>query len=273
MSIVWLASYPKSGNTWVRALLTNYLHTEQSPASINALLGNSIHLDRYLFDETMGIASAEMTDAEIASARPIFHEELAKQSSGKTFIKTHDAFGDPAPAAPLFPAASGCKAIYIIRNPLDIVPSFGHHQGQEPDAIIALMADTASKLPGGSGQFGEHLGTWADHVTGWTEQNVLETLIVRYEDLIADTVATFERIVRFTGLEVDIARVQRAAHNADFDTLRQNEQQETFREKRPSARSFFREGQAGTGRRTLTEAQIGRVVEKHRDLMFRFSYD
>lgn len=273
MAIVWLASYPKSGNTWIRALLTNYLQTDQSPASINALLGNSIHLDRYLFDETMGIASAEMTDREIASARPIFHEELAKRSGGVSFIKTHDAFGHPLSGGPLFPSPSGCKAIYIIRNPVDIVPSFSHHQEQEPDAIIAFMADPASKLSGGSGQFDQHLGTWTDHVTGWTKQDALETLIVRYEDLIADTAATFDRILRFSGLECDAVRVQRATQNADFETLKQNEQRETFREKRPSARSFFREGRVGTGRQKLNEAQIGRIVEKHRDLMFRFSYD
>lgn len=257
----------------MRALLTNYLQNEHDPARINALIGNSIHLDRHLFDETMGIASAEMTHQEIAVARPIFHEELARQSNGITFTKTHDAFHCPIARRPLFTSTSGSRAIYIIRNPFDIIPSFAHHQEQGHDAIIALMANSNGSLPGGSGQFTQYLGAWTDHVTGWINQNELPTLIVRYEDLIADAAATFETIVRFSGLEFDAAQVQRAVEHSDFETLSRDEQQEPFRERQPSAQSFFRMGKAGTGRGGLTQNQIAKIVADHGDLMFRFSYD
>ena len=50
MSIVWLASYPKSGNTWLRAVLTSYLRDDGEPASINALIGGPVASDR----ETLG---------------------------------------------------------------------------------------------------------------------------------------------------------------------------------------------------------------------------
>ena len=82
MSIVWLASYPKSGNTWLRAVLTNYLRDDGEPASINALAGGSVACDRETFSEIVGLDSSDLTPDEILRHRPLFHELLARELAG-----------------------------------------------------------------------------------------------------------------------------------------------------------------------------------------------
>ena len=63
---VWLASYPKSGNTWLRIFLANLLCPDQAPVNINSLhLGAAIASSRYRFDEVLGMPSALLTHAEI----------------------------------------------------------------------------------------------------------------------------------------------------------------------------------------------------------------
>jgi len=270
--MIWLASYPKSGNTWVRALLSNYLQNDAGPTSINRLIGSSIHIDRHLFDETMGLASADMTPEEIAHNRPIFHQELSEQSPGLNFVKTHDAFNCPRSGEPLYPKEADSAVIYLVRNPLDIVTSFSHHQNKTVDEMIDFMADANAKLRGGNARFDQHLGAWSDHVTGWTRQNSLKLLTVRYEDLITDTIGTFAKIIRFSGLDYDATRLQQAVEFAKFETLQQIEQEEGFDERQPTAQSFFRSGQAGEGRKNLSDRQVAKIVESHRDLMFRFAY-
>lgn len=70
MSIVWLASYPKSGNTWMRVFLTNYLRNADTPADINDLEFMGIATARELFDMYAGFESSDLTHEEIDAARP-----------------------------------------------------------------------------------------------------------------------------------------------------------------------------------------------------------
>ena len=90
MSIVWLASYPKSGNTWLRAVLTNYLRDGDASASINELIGGWM-LGRGLFDETVGLPSSDLTPGEVLRLRPLFYELVAPELPHPWFVKVHDA--------------------------------------------------------------------------------------------------------------------------------------------------------------------------------------
>ena len=96
MSIVWLASYPKSGNTWFRALLTNYLQGGP-PASVNALVGAWEANDRDMFNELVGLDSSELTADELLRHQLAFHALLAEALPSPTFMKVHEAFL-PVPA-------------------------------------------------------------------------------------------------------------------------------------------------------------------------------
>ena len=71
MDLVRLASYPKSGSTWLRAVLTNYLRDDAEPAAINALIGRPLAGDRDAFDETLRLESSDRTQDEVLRYRPL----------------------------------------------------------------------------------------------------------------------------------------------------------------------------------------------------------
>ena len=76
--IIWLASYPKSGNTWFRVFLSNLLSHSDKPADINNLYATPIASNRELFDEATGISSSELTLDEIDNLRPLVYEFYAR---------------------------------------------------------------------------------------------------------------------------------------------------------------------------------------------------
>ncbi len=285
--IVWLASYPKSGNTWLRAVLTNYLREDDEPASINALAGKRYN-DRDLFDEFVGINSSDLTDAEVARYRARLRGFLAEKvfasgtvsgetfhRDGRLFAKTHEAYRVPGGPA-RFRRGGTAGVVYLIRNPLDVAVSFAHHLNRSIDHIIRFMADPAASDPASVRGITEHLPeamtTWSGHVSSWTVPSELSVHVARYEDLLKDPCSGFGAIVRFAGLEWDDARLDCAIGHAAFPRLRAQEEQDGFVEKLPAAPSFFRAGVAGSWRTALTRGQVKALVDAHGEVMERLGY-
>ena len=109
-------------------------------------------------------------------------------------------------------------------------------------------------------------------MASWIEQRELPVHVVRYEDLLADTGAAFEAVLRFAGLEPEPERLARAVEHARFDRLHAQEERSGFREKPQTARFFFRAGRAGTWRESLSHEQVRTLVDAHAPLMERFGY-
>ena len=280
-AVVWLSSWPKSGNTWLRAVLTNHLADDDRPASINALVGGRGRC-RADFDEYLGAASADMTDEEVARHLPAFREALAERPPAErqprhepVFVKTHEAYRLPS-GATRFPRAGAVGVVYLVRNPLDVAISYAHHLNWSVDRTIERMNDPdaceAGNAHGIYPELPEPLTTWSGHVAGWTEQTAQPVHVARYEDLLADPRGQFGAIVRFTGLEWDGPRLDRAIEHSAFHRLRQQEAANGFAEKQPTAPSFFRAGVAGQWRLALQAAQVQALVDAHGDVMERFGY-
>ena len=276
MGIVCLASYPKSGNTWVRAMLTAYLRADDAPASINALIARPITSDRDAFDEALGLESSDMTPDEVLRYRPRFHAVLAEELPSPAFVKVHDAYLRLPCGAALFPESATSGVVYLVRNPLDVAISYAHHRSQPIDDTVRWMNDSAAaESDSAAGIFHrlpEPLTTWSGHVASWLDQDEVPLHVARYEDLLADPHAAFGRIVRFAGLEWDAARLARAIDRSAFPRLRAQETESGFREKQPTAPSFFRAGVAGSWRTTLSPRQVRALVDAHGPMMERLGY-
>ena len=276
MSIFWLASYPKSGNTWLRAVLTNYLHEAGGPASINALIGASAASRRSVFDECLGLPSSDMTPEEILRCRPLLHEALAEAMPPPAFVKVHEACLRAPGGAALFPKAATAGVVYLVRNPLDVVVSYAHHQQRPIDRMVKFMNDSAAgaekAVRGISGWLPIPLLTWSGHVSSWLDQGELPVHVTRYEDMLANPRAAFGAIVRFAGLDWDAARLGEAIGHAAFPRLRAQEEESGFDEKQPTAPSFFRAGVAGSWRTALRPRQVRALVGAHGPVMERFGY-
>ncbi len=274
--IIWLASYPKSGNTWFRVFLTNLRGEQKAPAGINELDGGPIASARGIFDHEVGIEASDLTADEIDRIRPEVYEQLAANSDETLFMKVHDAYAFVDGQYPLFPKIATKGAVYFLRNPLDAAVSFAHHSGWDYDRAISEMAIRDFAFCGKPKrlhkQLRQKLLTWSGHVKSWTEQTTFPVCVLRYEDMKQNPLETFTKAVRFSGLEYGKDEIQKALDLSAFERLQRQERETGFNEKSPSSELFFRKGKVGSWRGELTEKQAGQIVKDQREVMHRFGY-
>jgi hypothetical protein len=275
--LFWLASYPKSGNTWIRILLANY--RTDAPACINALsqYGMSGAFLRSLFDRYCGLKSSTLPAHTAERLQPDVYRMLAAHAPMPLVLKVHDGWKQTDRGEALFPSDVTTGTIYVLRNVLDVAPSAADHWGVDCataverlcDPHFALASDPQVLSPG----LRQHLGSWSGHVASWVDRSGLAPLVVRYEDLVADTAGALAKIVACLGWNVEAQRIDRAVNNSHFAKLQARERETGFREASPVSRSsFFRSGRAGTWREALTPELTTKLVERHGDMMQRFGY-
>ena len=276
--IVWLVSYPRSGNTWMRILLANLSSTTDGPVDINRLTGDGIASGRELFDNLAGTEASELDEQAIERLRPRVYERLAErltESNELLFMKVHDAWTADATGGPLFPESAGRRVVYIVRNPLDVAVSMAHFNARPLDRVIRMMASRQAVLGRRADrlhiQLRQKLLTWSGHVESWVDRSGLDVEVVRYEDMHSEPVETLSRGAAFIGLETGRPQLERAVANSSFSELRRQEQAHGFRE-RGKGPTFFRQGRVGSWRQELTPDQIDEMIGVHRTVMTRFGY-
>ena len=271
-SIIWLASYPKSGNTWVRAFLQNYLDAGDRPSDIN-------ELDRYFADESKpnwysphtSAQLAELSVAEICSLRPLVHRDIAASRPGSVIVKTHNLLGEYN-GRPLHEMSVTAGAIYVVRNPLDVVVSVADHFGLSIDAAIEFVNSETTGSPTDEANVASVLSSWSTHVRSWVDGGGDAATVLRYEDMLAKPVKVFGALVRFLGLKRDDARLRQAVRFSSFGELRKQERKRGFIERSPNSNTFFRSGRKDQWRTALSKDQAGRIVATNGDVMRQFGY-
>lgn len=275
--LFWLASYPKSGNTWFRAFISNLAGDREGPASINALDTRGLASSRAWLDDVLGFDTADLSADEIARLRPAVYGFASEQLGTFSYHKIHDACHRVDHAQWIVDAGGTAGAIYLIRNPLDVAISYANHNDCSIDEAIAMMEDPEHRMARDDGeqlksQVEQRLLTWSEHVRSWVDNPDIQVHLVRYEDMKAASHRTFSAAARFLELPTDPQGVARALAFSSFDALRAQEDENSFRERNPRSPRFFRKGVAGDWQTTLTDAQIGRVVDAHGAVMRRFGY-
>lgn len=270
-AIIWLASYPKSGNTWTRAFLHNLLINPDEPADINRF--NSFCLgenkaEYYNHFDPRPLST--LTRKEVAELRPKAHHLLTQAFPDSVFVKTHNYLGEWE-GVPLVTMEYTAGAIYIVRNPLDVTISFARHFGITIDEAIEQMADLSMGTPTTDLIVRQVYSSWSNHVKSWTQRRGPNVHVLRYEDMFSQPFKTFGGVARFLGLNPPRERLQRAIANSSFKVLRAQEQEHGFVERTAHSR-FFRVGQAGQWRKVLSPEQVAATVSAHREQMARFRY-
>lgn len=277
--LIWLASYPKSGNTWLRLLLRAI--DAESDASWQELQFRGdevIASSRELVQRATGFIASELVPDDADSLRSLAYRRLAATATQKVFIKAHDRYDSAAIGAIDFPQELTAAIIYLVRNPLDVVPSFSHHLGISIDQCIALLENEDAALGGGRNgdpeQFRQQLGSWSQHVHGWTTPQSSSLTVVRYEDLMRDTAAVLDRVLGSIGRAgLPTSRLEEAVSRCRFERLQANERREGFGDRSPAGRPFFRSGRIGEWREVLTPDQVQRILRKHGPVMRSMGYD
>ncbi|MGE0444344.1 MAG: sulfotransferase domain-containing protein [Vicinamibacterales bacterium] len=271
-SLLWIASYPKSGNTWVRAFLTAYLRDE--PVRLDDMEADTVASNRALFDEYAGVEAADLLPSEVSQLRPAIYAQLAAESTGMVLLKAHDPFRLPG-GPPLFPPAVS-RAIYIVRDPRDVAVSLAHHNNWTVERAVDAVCHGYRAAPTGRAlldQLEQRLPAWSDHVRSWLEAaREVPLHVVRYEDLLADAPAHFAGLLDFYGAERDEARLTRAVDATRFERLRRQEAEHGFQERPPRAVAFFRSGNTGQWAAVLPPALADRIAGSQAELMRELGY-
>ena len=273
--IWWLASYPKSGNTWLRAFIAALVSGEPLDINKMSFLGG-IATNRSAFDDALGIAAADLTLAQQTNLRPRVYEIAAAEAKRPLYCKAHDCY-HPTPAGePLFPTKATRGAVYVVRDPRAVAVSLAQHTGRTIDDEIARMADENASFAGSNDrlhqQLHQRLQTWSNHVQSWL-QAPFPVHVVRYEDMHAEPAATFGAVARFLELPCDAERIGSAIAATAFSRLQAQERASGFVEKPRRAAVFFREGRVDGWRHVLTPAQTARIVATHGAVMRQWGYD
>jgi aryl sulfotransferase len=273
--IWWLASYPKSGNTWLRVALATLLSGR--PADINTMpFVRVIANNRARFDTALGIESADLTAEQETNLRPRAYELWAADAAQPLYCKTHDTYRRTPAGEPLFPTAATLGAVYVVRDPRAVAVSLANHLAEPIDKAIARMEDPAAGLwissPRLSTQLSQQYGNWRDHIDSWLGAP-FPVHLLRYEDMHGDPQAAFAAVAAFLGLSSDRERVATAVDAASFSRLQAQERAVGFVEKPIQAAAFFREGRVDGWRQVLTAEQNARIVEANEPVMRRLGYD
>jgi hypothetical protein len=270
--IVWLASYPKSGNTWVRAFLHNLIFRTEESYNINQInllsVGDSA---REWYEEFLKKADEDWGMQETAAARPRVHAKIANLTDGLIFVKTHNALVTHG-GAPMITPELTAGAIYIIRNPLDIVVSMSHYFEMDIDSAIDVMNRSFEPRPSAEKVVYQMWGSWSENVASWTGKIDPSLFVMRYEDLLTNPIIPFSALVEFLYLRPTRRELEKAVENSSFEKLQSQEIEQGFVEMTSVSGSFFRKGLAGQWKDVLTKDQIRAVVNAHYEQMSRFGY-
>lgn len=185
----FLVSYPKSGNTWVRFLLANLLHP----------------------NETVGFANIN----RLLPAPGVLSKRFLRSLPRPRILKSHETFD-----------VRFRKVIYLVRDPRDVAVSEYHFDLKkryiEPD--VTLEQFVKKFIAGETSSY----GSWWEHAAGWiaTRQGNPNFLLVRYEDLLSDSVGETAKIAEFLGIDADRERLQAAVDRSSADRMRKLEKQD-----------------------------------------------
>lgn len=274
--IVWLASYPQSGNNWARAFLFSLYNVfrDESVASVdlNRLDEFSVPDNSLLLYKRFLKLPPQLVDRKtIAALRPKVIEAAAQRARGAVLVKTHNARIEDH-QTPFIDDGLTAGAIYVVRNPIDVAASFAAARGVGVDQVIADMANAKFGRNSDAVSVYSVCDSWSGNVKSWVDRRDPTTLTVRYEDMRDDPESAFGKIAEHMMMRPSAEQLKKAIVLAT--------REKAVREQANVARSWAAAGESAWGsalakgdlRSRLSPEQVKRIVGDHGKLMQRFGY-
>jgi hypothetical protein len=274
--ILWLASYPKSGNTWFRAFLTALMN--DGKVDINDMDSDGIFSSRDTFDLISEVSSRDLYDDEAKLMLADVYRQIAVERDSLSIVKVHDAFGPDPEGKNLIPEDVTLGAIYFIRNPLDIAGSLANHMNFSMDEAVNMLNNSMAYMAGKRNnlnkkiQFSQYISDWSSHVKSWTAKPSFPVYVMRYEDMLENTFDTFSKALNFIGWEYTPEQISRAMAASDFEKLSNQEAEKGFKEKPGKSMRFFRAGTKGNWEKELSGEQVKKIIAMHKQIMCEYKY-
>ena len=226
--IIWLASYPKSGNTYVRAFLSAYYFSENGHFDFSQIK----NIDQFPHEKFF---KQKVNNMKEASKQWMPIQRKINQDKKIKFFKTHSFLGNYEGNIFTSPETT-LGAVYIIRDPRNVLTSLKNHFSLEDDKALKMITDKKKWLMSNNGSFSSYtyISSWSNNYLSWLKNNQFRRLFIKYEDLITNKYETFRDIIVFTNTlmnrveGVNKSKLQKAIETTNFDILKKKEISETF---------------------------------------------
>jgi len=271
--IIVIASWPKSGNTWLRSQLTQYI--SKTEIDLNNM-ASMVPIDsaKSLWKEYLGMDVSEVKGKDIFAHRSSMYATLDQKLGPKKrlFLKSHSA-NVAIKGQHNFNLDAIGKIVHIVRNPFDVLPSFANHMGLPVDKAWKSMQSKALALNESDKQYSEFISSWEYHTQSFLAllPKKDKYLMIRYEDMKLRPITTFNKVIEFVGIKQDENKIIDSIWKSKFENLKSREEESGFKEA-PSGRTFFRSGKIGAFKDQIPEDIMAEMTEKYAGLMKTLGY-
>jgi len=280
--IIWLASYPKSGNTWLRSLLASYYFSKDGDFNFS-LLKNIDQFPSYNHFKDYDKIFTNPTDTT-----EFWLEEQKKINSDNKIklFKTHNALCK-INGNSFTNNKNTLGAIYVVRDPRNVITSLANHYEINLDQAFEFMTTEQKGIiqkKGNSYVGFVALFSWIFHQASWTNNKLFPTLVIRYEDLQNETFVTFKKVINFidnlskSKHHFKREKAKKSIQSCDFEKLKKLETNVGFIEspisKKDNSRiNFFKLGKDNNYKKLLNKDLITKMDLKFKDEIKKYNYE
>ena len=276
--IIWIASYPKSGNTLLRSLLASYFFSNDGNFEFNDLN----HIKQFPAIENFRKLGIDLSNESEVFQNFIEAQKLINKENKKLkFIKTHSSlckinncnFTD---------LKNTLGAIYIVRDPRNVVTSFAHHYNLNIEQATDTLIDKFRWLVKTEKMYKTFLGSWNVNYNSWKQLNK-RFMLVKYEDLVNKKKTTLIKIFKFIQtlnneeLKIDMVKLNKVIKSTEFHKMKTLEQKNFFTESIVDSdtgkrKIFFNLGPQNDWKKILDDKSRRKIETSFKKEMFELGY-
>ena len=231
--IIWVASYPKSGNTWVRSIISSLIYTKDGIFDFTSIK----KIDQYPQRRFLEYFTQDYNNIHEIKKHWITSQERINLDNKIKFFKTHH-LNCKVDNYPFTNKKCTQATIYIVRDPRNLIDSISNHFSKSLEESKKFLLTSKILSPGKEielrgGNVITYLGSWKEHYKFWTKDNE-NLLIVKYEDLIKNIHQEIDKIISFLkdfiDFEVSDTKKENVIKSTSFEALKKMEDNGNFTE-------------------------------------------